>query len=590
MIKTHQISIQTLLLKSLAPTILGVVAFFQGSEISILLFLVAFFSLRKQTSSFLKDLSAKTLILFLLIGISFIFPFTNMQRGIIGISIILILKCFSDKWQISTNSASKMSSILIVFEILYYLLSKFPQRITQFLFYGYDNAFHFSLFRIYATSEQFPNKLNDHWPSDFALFKSYSGGFYAVGSFLSSAITGNTEDASKLIAAYFLIISTIFASIFLVSILMIRSISTGINTVGTYLWILLSFVSSIGILLTNGYPPYLYALFILLLLFTRLLQSNNLGSFLVWSSVAFHLILISQPLVSWNLIPWFSFLFVCFSKKLFSSKLSANEIFATFFAICLGLITVFLVKDTTRSFGISTLTAVGGVQPLTVEYWFINLFVLLILLYLTLINEKVYISAVLVISASAPFVFLVGLTLLKTGSVGYYAIKQGYVWSYLLSLSAVLFYEIQKSQRSTIISGSTATITTILITSSVFVSLQGATTPKVFNGAFMGTFKNVALASVGSESAWPKFGLDANQLLYAARTANNAKSDCLVYRRNGSFSDLGSRWLNGLSTNNISEACFAVYWNSDSLTKVEIEKRIILSGLDVKIISTQDPR
>jgi hypothetical protein len=48
--------------------------------------------------------------------------------------------------------------------------------------------------------------------------------------------------------------------------------------------------------------------------------------------------------------------------------------------------------------------------------------------------------------------------------------------------------------------------------------------------------------------------------------------------------------LNGLSTNNISEACFAVYWNSDSLTNVEIEKRIILSGLNVKIISTQDPR
>jgi hypothetical protein len=488
------------------------------------------------------------------------------------------------------NNASKMSSILIGFEILYYLLSKFPQRITQFLIYGYDNAFHFSLFRIYATSEQFPNKLNDHWPSDFALFKSYSGGFYAVGSFLSSAITGDTENASKLIAAYFLIIFTIFTSIVILSILMIRSISTGINTIGTYLWILLAFVSSIGILFTNGYPPYLYALFILLLLVTRLIQTNDLGNFLVWSSVALHLILISQPLVSWNLIPWFLFLFVRFSKKLFSFKLSMNEILKTFFALCLGLITVFVVKDTAHSFGISTLTAVGGVQPLTLEYWFINLFVLFILLYLTLLKEKVYISALLVISASAPFIFLVGLTLLKTGSIGYYAIKQGYVWSYLISLSAVLFYEIQKSRRSTIIGGGTPIITTVLITASVFVSLQGATTPKVFNGAFMGTFKNVALASLGSESAWPKFGLDANQLLYAGRIANNAKSNCLVYRRNGSFSDLGSRWLNGLSTNNISEACFAVYWNSDSLTNVEIEKRIILSGLNVKIISTQDPR
>jgi hypothetical protein len=590
MIKTNQIRIQTLLFQSLPPIILAVTAFFQGSEMSILLLLIIIFSLRKESTSYLQNLSGKTLILFLLIGLSFIFPITNAQRGLIGIGFILILKCFSRKWQISTNSASKMSSILIGFEILYYLLSKFPQRITQFLIYGYDNAFHFSLFRIYATSQQFPNKLNDHWPSDFALFKNYSGGFYAIGSFLSSAITGDTENASKLIAAYFLIVFTIFASIVVMSILTIRSVSTGINTVGTYLWILLASVSSLGILLTNGYPPYLFAVFILLLLVTRLIQTNSLGNFIVWSFVAFHLMLISQPLVSWNLIPWFFFLFVCFSKKLFSFKLSKNEILATFLAICLGLITVFVVKDTAHSFGISTLTAVGGVQPLTWEYWFINLFVLLMLLYLTLFKEKVYISALLVISASTPFIFLVGLSLLKTGSVGYYAIKQGYVWSYLVNLSAVLFYEIQKSQRSTIISGGTPIITKILITASVFVSIQGATTPRVFNGAFMGTFKNVALSSVGSESAWPKFGLDANQLLDASRAANNAKSDCLVYRRNGSFSDLGSRWLNGLSTNNISEACFAVYWNSDSLTNVEIEKRIILSGLDVKIISTQDPR
>lgn len=590
MIKTNQISILTLLLQALSPISLGVVAFFQGSEMSILLFLVAFLSLRKATSSFLQDLSAKTLILFLAIGLSFIFPFTNTQRGIIGIGLILILNCFSHKWQISMNRASKVSSILIGFEILYYLFSKFPQRVTQFLIYGYDNAFHFSLFRIYATSEQFPNKLNDHWPSDFALFKSYSGGFYAVASFLSSAITGSTENPNKLIAAYFLTVLTIFVSVIILSILIIRSVSTGISTVGTYLWILLAFVSSIGILLTNGYPPYLYALFILLLLVGRLIHTNALGNFLVWSSVAFHLILISQPLVSWNLIPWFFFLFVFFSKKLFNLKLSMNEILSSFFAICLGLITVFVVKDTARSFGISTLTAVGGVQPLTLEYWLINLFVLLLLLYLTLIKEKVYISALLVISASVPFVFLVGLTLLETGSVGYYAIKQGYVWSYLLSLSSVLLYEIQKSQRPTMISRGTPTITTILVVASVFVSLQGATTPKVFNGAFMGTFKNVSFASAGSESAWPKLGLDARQLLYAGSDANNAKSDCLVYRRNGSFSDLGSRWLNALSNNNISEACFAVYWNSESLTNVEIEKRILLSGLDVRIISTQDPR
>lgn len=88
----------------------------------------------------------------------------------------------------------------------------------------------------------------------------------------------------------------------------------------------------------------------------------------------------------------------------------------------------------------------------------------------------------------------------------------------------------------------------------------------------MGTLKNVIIASTGAESAWPKLGLDARQLIYAARSASKFNSECLLYSRNQVFSDLGSRWLNALATNSISEACFAVYWNSDLLTTVEVKK------------------
>jgi len=581
---SHRFSLQIFLF-----IILVTIAYLQRSDVTLLLFLLLFFSLKKDSYSLLENTSTKILFLFLTIGISFVFDITNVQRGLIGISIVLILHKVSKGWKISTNAMLNMSYNLIGIEALYFLLSKFSERILQFLVFGYDNAFHLSLFRIYSISEQFPNSLNNDWPSDFALFRNYSGGYYAVSSFLSSAIVGDTDDASKLLVGYFLMVFSVFLGILLLSILLIKAISKNSNLFVPSLSVSLAFIASIGILLTNGYPPYLYALFILLLLLVRLHNCADFAIMLAWSAIAFHLTLISQPLVSWNLIPLFLLLFGFFFKKLFRRNIMRNDVKSILWAILLGLFTLFLVKDTAGSFGISQLIAAGGVQPLTLRYWLITLFVALLVLYFAFTRGKVFLCIALVSSASAPFIFLVGLTVVKTGTVGYYAIKQGYIWSYLVSLSALLFYQLEQTQRVTNFGKKKPTPSKVLIFVLLVGSLQGATTPKVFNGAFMGTLKNVVFASAGPESMWSTMGLDARQLIYAAKSGKRISNDCLLYKSNLSFSDLGSRWLNVLASKNVTEACFAVYWNSDTLNDTEISERILISGISVRVISAQDP-
>ena len=179
------------------------------------------------------------------------------------------------------------------------------------------------------------------------------------------------------------------------------------------------------------------------------------------------------------------------------------------------------------------------------------------------------------------------LTFMDDGSIGYYAIKQGYIWSFLLNVAALFTYEHNKSP-SSILFKNKKLANEFLIPLLVVGALVGASTPRVFNGPGMGTLENVISASLGSKLEWKSNGLDAQKILIAARRTKPYKSDCFIYKSNQNFSDLGSRWLNSLSTNKVSNACFGVYWNSDSISAEDMKKRIIDSKLGVTIIGTVD--
>ena len=565
--------------------LLFLIALILKSNTVILVFLIMFFSIQNHSSDSLENITSKFLILFCFTELTFILPITNTQRAVVGIILLLIQSRISKKLKFSSRSAIKTTIMFIGLSGVYYLILKKPDRIIQFLLYGYDNAFHFSLYRLYALSEQFPNQLNQDWSSDFVLFKNYSGGFYALASFLSSSIAGSTDDGIRLIAAYFLILVTMCAGVIVFSMCLLKSLSKNQKLGILNFLVALAFFASIGVLLTNGYPPYIYACLILILLITRIHKSRDFAVLLGWSSLAFHLMIIGQPLVSWNLIPFFLFLFVFFCKKVFSHKFSKHDFYAVVLSAILGCITFLMVANTTSSFGVSTLNAVGGVQTLNTAYWITNLIVLIITLCLAVFQKTNLTSLIMSVSVSVPFLFLIFITLHSTGIIGYYAIKQGYIWSYLLGLSAILLYQNETSKSA----GNNKQIQyfflNILIILVMFGSLLGAINPTGSSSPFMGTLKNVVLASTGDKSFWSTTGLDANQLIFAANTSRHLEAKCLVYKRGEGYGDLGSRWLNALASKSTSEACFSVYWNSDLLSEKEVKVRILISGTSVKIVS-----
>lgn len=562
-------------------------AIINNSNVLGLLFLLIFSSLNHTSFTFPRNIAVKVLLFCTVSGLSYSFSISNPQRYIIGILILVGIHIFSKKWKLTLSSTRYFDAVLIVIQIFYLIVRSFPERFLQFLIYGYDNAFHFSLFRIYMTAENYPTASANNWPTDFELFRNYPGGFYAVASFLSSIFVGNTEDPMRLLSAYFLTTTFTCLGILVVSVLIITSKYGIAKFSNRHLIVVLPLFASVGILLTNGYPPYLYTLLILLLLIIVLASDLKLGNMILWISIGLHLTLISQPLVAMNLIVPFLFATGYFVLTIFRGSFALKDFRSFVLGCALGLITLNMVRGTSENFGISTLKEPLVGQTLSIQYWVIQLILLIFVFYASFSKKLPLFTFMILISAMLPLLFLISLTFMDDGSIGYYAMKQGYIWSFLLNIVALIAYEHNKSPSSILVKDKNLA-NKFLITLLVVGALVGTSTPRGFNGAFMGTLENVIGASLGSKFEWKLSGLDAQKILTAARRTKSYKSDCFVYRSNKNYSDLGSRWLNGLSTNKISNACFGVYWNSDSISAEDLKKRIIDSKLGVRIIGTMD--
>ena len=368
------------------------------------------------------------------------FPISNTLRYFFGILIVVIVHLVSKNWKLNSENLGGFNLFILVIQTLYLIVQSFPERFLQFLLYGYDNAFHFSLFRIYMSSQQYLTSTSDTKLTDFSLFRAYPGGYYAISSFLSSIFTGYTEDPKKLLSAYFLILMFCCFGIFWMSYVLVSIKKVNRRQLNPVLLVTLPFVSSVCILLTNGYPPYLYSLLILQLLVVKLRHERNSDNYIVWISIGAHILLISQPLVAMNLLLAFFFLAVYFLAKILHRKLTRRDVWNFLCGLSLGALTLFMVTDTSENFGVSTLRVVGGVQSLSVNFWVIQAVLLLFTLYVSIREKCVKKFSFLLLSSTLPFIFLISLTLFDSGMIGYYAIKQGYIWSFSVNLAAVYLF------------------------------------------------------------------------------------------------------------------------------------------------------
>lgn len=566
--------------------VMGMSCVINQSNFLGMIVLLAVFALKYTPDQDPLYLATKSLLFLLIIGVSFLFPVSNTVRYLFGIFLLVIVSSISKNWKFSSDNLSIFNTLLFSCQALYLFIQSFPERFLQFMVYGYDNAFHFSLFRIYFSSQKYLTSASDFTYTDFGLFRSYPGGFYAISSFLSSIITGSTEDPKKVLSAYFLVLIFICLSTLWISFRLIQINGSNRTQILHITLLFLAFVSTVGVLLTNGYPPYLYSLLILLLIVLALRREVDLARLITWISVGLHLLLISQPLIAMNLIFVSLIIFCRVVKKLFSFKMQMSDYLSLALGLALGFLTLFMVNDTSESFGVSQLLVVGGVQSLSIEFWLIQSALLPITLYTCFRNGCLSTYSVLIFSLTLPFVFLMTLTLLDSGSVGYYAIKQAYVWSYFLNLAAI--YVATKSKGFAFPQSTKVTLSRVLLVFLVILGFAAGTIRQNnYNGPYMGNLMKVVQASLGSKNSWSSAGLDSRHLLRASRIALSSSAECFVYRNGELFSDLGSRWLNALSKNKVSNSCFGVYWNAELILEPEMNKRIQNSRLEVRIISSQ---
>jgi hypothetical protein len=172
------------------------------------------------------------------------------------------------------------------------------------------------------------------------------------------------------------------------------------------------------------------------------------------------------------------------------------------------------------------------------------------------------------------FVIIAATTIIFTGSIQYYAIKQWYLC--LVFISIVVFKFAFQKQSGRVIQQFSKFMVGVAI-------VIPATYTNVYAGGFMGTFPK-AIAQLLNQDTWVQSPVDSNLHFKLLSSISDIKvRHCVVFRVENYDSDLNSRWANSLlRTESMSENCFKGYWNSNRLSDTELIEH--LSKIDENFI------
>ena len=78
---------------------------------------------------------------------------------------------------------------------------------------------------------------------------------------------------------------------------------------------------------------------------------------------------------------------------------------------------------------------------------------------------------------------------------------------------------------------------------------------------------SVPIKHTFQSESWSSEVVDGRSVYERAKLANRTNQDCLIMISRGGESDLNSRWLNSVDSDGlVTEACFAMYWNTSGMT------------------------
>lgn len=520
-----------------------------------------------------------------LVLMSFLFPISNSIRWgiLLAYSCLILLFDQEKRRNLSLISVVRILNFSLISILFTELLKKVSNYNLQLFSFGYDNAFHFAMFRYFRSSTWFPFGLESKWETDFGMFLTYPTGQAAIWSFLAEPLIGNSVNPSASLAAYSLILAVcLFIMVYLVFRLL-KPTSGGFISI-SLIPIILSVLINVAfsfVLFTNGFLPYFFGLLCLMVFIESYKHyKSSFSRIISFALMAFILVLISPSVLAFILLP--SAIIIALEiKKMLSLKQYVPIVISIIIGLFILLIILYIQQRTTATYGWRQILAPGGArQPSIVQVAvvFSGYLVVIVLQRKKLVKDLLLLVSV---SGLISVGVLISLTVLYTGSIQYYAVKQVYVALAIISI-VLCKYLLHKK----IVIGCRAVL--ILFTSLVLALPQ--IVPRALNSSFMGAVTGVAIHTL-RQGNWSTEVVDANRIS-ATLTAKSheARNDsaCLIFRIIPFDSDLNSRWLNSLTWRpNISNDCFAGFWNSSALTEDQlVEKLGNLPGTFVIVIDS----
>jgi hypothetical protein len=521
------------------------------------------------------------LFLILLLVISFFPPLTNQNRWL---ALLLFTSCsfLFDRDKISREkfmgNLLRFSCFFLLLKGAFVVLSKVSDYVLQFLSFGYDNAFHFAIYRYYRAEPWFPFGTQTPWGTDFGLFNTYPSAQGALWSFLAEPIIGDNLDSRKNLIAYAAIN---LAILILISWLIFRNIQK--NNRGRSIDLLFVITASLtigigyfGIFFTNGFIPY--AAGVLILLIYTLIQGFDLDQSSRYLSAFFAtliLLLTSPALIAFLFLPGLISSFQYF-KEAISARNDLRVLFMVTLSIAMAFMGFFFQVITSSNFGWRLILTPGGViAPSKIVVVALVLGIasnLAIRWRYSIISPTVQ----LVLSGALSVFFLSAITVIYTGTIQYYAVKQLHVWVVFAAMSIAI--TLLKIKCQTTKKNSMRIVFIILL-------VVPLTTSTSFSSPWMGNMFGVVSATI-DKTRWESQIVDVELIRSGLRdssTKNTKAEKCIILRAKNLESDLNSRWINALNVKpSITDACFAAFWNSAPLTDKELELR--LGGLDDEFI------
>jgi hypothetical protein len=243
--------------------------------------------------------------------------------------------------------------------------------------------------------------------------------------------------------------------------------------------------------------------------------------------------------------------------------------------LVLSLAALAYYLETSSNLGWRQVYAGGGIQPPNLPAAFLLLIASGFMFLRTLRIIKTNIVIQIFLSGTMSVGLLSAITILFTGSIQYYAIKQFYVWAYLAVIFVGMGHHFKKKD-SSILNKSIIFLAVFAVCLSLFNS-------KVFTGGFMGTTRNALLETL-REEAWDRQVVNAKSLIGIASNFDEEQGYCYVLVSANGESDLNSRWLNALDGDGlVTSKCFEVYWSS-SVSSLDLAfQRANVSGVPVKV-------